>query len=423
MRGDDHLPERPPCLTGADWLERESTQAVLKALSGSGFEGRVVGGAVRNALIGAPVKDIDIATAALPEEVMRLAEAAGLSAIPTGLAHGTVTVIADHDPIEVTTLRRDVETFGRHARVTFSTDWAEDAARRDFTLNALYCGRDGTVHDPIGGYGDLVARRVRFIGDARARIREDYLRILRFFRFTATYAEGPPDAEGLAASIDLAAGLAQLSAERVRAEFLRLLGAPRAVEIAGVMAGAGLVGALIGAAGDTGLLSRLAEIEAGLGRDPDPLLRLAALAGGGRALTGLAARLRLSNAESERLGRFVLRDRAFDPQTDEREARAFLYRFGEEAFRDGVMLAWAQSGAAVECSRWRERFAVPSRWTPPALPVRGADLLERGLAEGPAIGRVMRTFEDWWIGEDFPTDEVLLAHKLSDIVKANRDQH
>ncbi|WP_333794578.1 CCA tRNA nucleotidyltransferase [Hyphomicrobium sp.] len=423
MSGDDHLPERPPSLKGSSWLERASTQAVLEALKGGGFEGRVVGGAVRNALIGAPVKDIDIATTAPPEEVMHLAAAAGLSAIPTGLAHGTVTVIAHHDPIEVTTLRRDVETFGRHARVTFTTEWAEDAARRDFTLNALYCGLDGTVHDPVGGYGDLLARRVRFIGDARARIREDYLRILRFFRFTATYAEGTPDPEGLAAAIDLADGLAQLSAERVRAELLRLLSAPRAVEIARVMADAELIRALIGTAGDIGLLERLAEIEAGLALDPDPLLRLAALAGGGRAMIGLATRLRLSNTEGERLARLMLRDRAFDPATDVREARAFLYRFGEEAFRDGVMLAWAQGGAAAESSHWRERFAVPSHWSVPTLPVRGSDLLARGLAEGPAIGRVMRTFEDWWIGEDFATDEVLLAHKLSDIIKANRDPH
>src|SRR5690606_34591657 len=202
-------------------------------------------------------KDVDIATTALPQDVIRLAAAAGLGAVPTGLSHGTVTVIADHQPIEVTTLRRDIETFGRQARVTFTTDWSEDAARRDFTLNALYCDADGVVHDPIGGYPDLVARRVRFIGRAEDRIREDYLRILRFFRFTAAFAEGPPDAEGLAASTALAPGLAQLSAERVRAELLRLLAAPRAVEIVGVMADTGLVTALTGVDGDVGLLGRL----------------------------------------------------------------------------------------------------------------------------------------------------------------------
>lgn len=411
--------QRLPSLAGAPWLDSAATRALLDAIAQGGFQARIVGGAVRNALLGVPVKDIDVATTAVPQEVIRLAAAAGLGAVPTGVAHGTVTVISHHQPFEVTTLRRDIETFGRQARVTFTTNWAEDAARRDFTLNALYCDADGTVHDPVGGYPDLVARRVRFIGDAGARIREDYLRILRFFRFTAAYGEGPPDAEGLAASIALAPGLDQLSAERVRAELLRLLAAPRVVEIAAVMAEAGLFERLIGTRGDIATLGRLVDIERSLGRADDALLRLAALSGGNRHLTALGARLRLSNAESERLARLVLPDPAFDPATDESEARAFLYRFGVEAFRDGVLLAWARSDGAVDNSRWRDRFLLPARWTVPELPVRGADLLERGLAEGPTIGRIVRAFEDWWIAEDFPEDEVRLARALSDLVKAN----
>lgn len=417
-REDGNL--RPPSLAGAPWLEAAGTRAVLDAIGQGGFAARVVGGAVRNALLGVPVKDVDIATTALPQDVIRLAAAAGLGAVPTGIEHGTVTVIADHRPIEVTTLRRDVETFGRQARVSFTTDWEEDAARRDFTLNALYCDPDGTVFDPVGGYPDLVARRVRFIGSAADRIREDYLRILRFFRFTAAYGEGPPDAEGLAACVALAAGLDQLSAERVRAELLRLLGAPRAVEIVAVMAEAGLIERLIGVRGDISTLARLVDIERALGRDGDPLLRLAALAGGHRNLTALGARLRLSNAESERLGRLVLPDPAFDPASDESEARAFLYRFGVDAFRDGVLIDWARGEAAPDSPVWRARFLLPTRWTAPELPVRGADLLERGLAEGPVIGRIVRAFEDWWIAEDFPQDEVRLARALSDLVKANR---
>lgn len=409
-----------PSLAGAAWLASAGTRAVLDAIIAGGFDARVVGGAVRNALLGLPVKDVDIATTALPQDVIRLAASAGLGAVPTGVSHGTVTVIAHHHPIEVTTLRRDIETFGRQARVTFSTDWAEDAARRDFTLNALYCEVDGTVRDPLGGYADLIARRVRFIGEARDRIREDYLRILRFFRFTAAYAEGLPDADGLSASIELAPGLDQLSAERVRAELLRLLAAPRAVDIVAVMAEAGLIERLIGAKGDVGLLDRLCGIERAIGRDADPLMRLAALSGGGRHLTALGARLRLSNAESERLGRLVLPDPAFDPDTDEREARGFIYRFGAETFRDGVLLAWAASTAATDDAQWRGRFALAGTWKVPELPVRGADLLDRGLAEGPAIGRVVRAFEDWWIGEDFPQDQLRLAKALSDLVKANR---
>ena len=411
---------RPPSLSGAPWLDAAETQAVLAALARESFEARVVGGAVRNALMQRPVKDIDIATTARPADVMRLAQAAGLGAVPTGIDHGTVTVIAQHQPFEVTTLRRDVETFGRQARVAFTADWSEDASRRDFTLNALYCDATGTVHDPLGGYADLLARRVRFIGEARDRIREDYLRILRFFRFTAEYADGAPDAEGLVASVEMAAGLDRLSAERIRAETLRLLGARRAADIVATMADAGLVDKIIGAPGDVALLTRLCAIEGALDLDADPLLRLAALAGGGRHLAALGPRLRLSNAEQERLSRLMMPDAAFDPDVPDRQARVFLYRFGAEAFRDGVLIAWARDGASPTDMRRRVRYLLPDVWPIPKLPVRGSDLLDKGLAEGPAIGRIVRAFEDWWIAEDFPQDEMRLARALSDLVKANR---
>lgn len=414
---------RPPSLARVPWLSAAGPQRILALLADGGFEARVVGGAVRNALMGLPVKDVDIATTAPPDEVVRLATAAGIGAVPTGLAHGTVTLIVDHQPFEVTTLRRDVETDGRHARVAFTPDWREDAARRDFTINALYCAADGTVHDPLGGYPDLAARRVRFIGAADDRIREDYLRILRFFRFTAEYSDGAPDAEGLRACIALAHGLGGLSAERIRSELMRLLKAPRAAEIAKIMDDAGLLAPLLGQAVDVALLARVVAIEAALGQPADPLLRLAALAGAGPGvrLAALGERLRLSNAEIERLHQLALPSSALDPDTDERKARAFIYRFGVSAFRDGVLLAWARSGASASSSHWRGRFVLPNRWKAPAMPVRGADLIQRGLAEGPAIGRVLTAFEDWWIAEDFPQDELRLAHALSDIVKANRN--
>lgn len=414
----------PPSLADASWLKRPETRAVLDALADGGFEARVVGGAVRNALMGTPVKDLDIATTALPEDVIRLAEAAGLKAVPTGLDHGTVTVVADRQPFEVTTLRRDIETFGRHARVTFTTDWAEDAARRDFTINALYCDAHGAVHDPLGGYPDIAARRVRFIGCAEDRIREDYLRILRFFRFTAEYAAGAPDSAGLTASVALADDLAQLSGERIRAEVLRLLAAPCAAEVVRIMADHGLIARLFGEeTWDVGLLARLQEIEAALDRAADPLLRLAALVAPvrGSARDVLAQRLRLSNAEAERLSRAALPDRAFLPDADERIARAYLYRYGAEAFRDGVLLAWAASDAASDDAAWQARLHLPERWPVPSLPVRGGDLMDKGLAEGPAIGRVVRAFEEWWITHDFPTDRLRLAKALSDLVKANRN--
>lgn len=411
--GRDNRNLRPPSLAGAEWLVREETRAVLHAIERGGFAARVVGGAVRNALLGEPVKDIDIATAAVPAEVVRLAGAAGLKAVPTGIEYGTVTVIARHTPFEVTTLRKDIETFGRHARVTFTTDWGEDARRRDFTMNALYCAADGTLHDPLGGWADLARRRVRFIGDPHDRIREDYLRILRFFRFTAEYAEGKPEPAGLKASIELKGGLDQLSGERIRGELLRLLAAPRAVATVEAMAAAQILEHVIGAPGDVGLLARVASIERALGRDTDPLLRLGALAltRPGSALA-LRDRLQLSNREFERLARLAIPDRAFDPAVPEQEARAFLYRHGAETFADAALLAWARSADAPGDQARRVRTALPARWQPPALPVRGADVVALGVPAGPAVGRVLAAVEDWWIGEDFPNDPAALAAAL-----------
>jgi poly(A) polymerase len=406
-----------PSLANAEWLQRPATAAVFAALEAEGAQARVVGGAVRNALMGLPVKDIDMATTALPAEVMRLAQAAGLQAVPTGFEHGTVTVVAEHVPVEVTTLRRDIETFGRHARVTFTQDWSEDARRRDFTMNALYCASDGTVHDPLGGYPDLAARRVRFIGAARERIREDYLRILRFFRFFASYDPAPvPDAEGLAAAIGEKAGLAQLSGERIRAELLLLLAAPRAVEAIGIMEEAQLIEPLLGVRGDVGKLERLVAIETALGRDPDPVLRLAALATGA-APEALQARLKLSAAEAARLAQAGVRHAAFSPSSAEREAQGFIYRHGGQAFTDGALMAWAASsdGPADPARALRVRLA--ERWQPPELPVRGADVLALGAEPGPEVGRVISAFETWWIAQGFPADRERAKAKLGELVR------
>ena len=406
----------PPRLKGAEWLERPATQAVFTALRAGGYEGRAVGGAVRNALLGTPVKDTDIATTALPEEVMRLATAAGLKAIPTGLEHGTVTVVSSHVAYEVTTLRKDIETFGRHARVTFTADWAEDARRRDFTMNALYCGADGTVHDPLGGWPDLVARRVRFIGEARERIREDYLRILRFFRFTAEYAAGVPDAEGLAACLAERAGLELLSGERIRAELLRLLTASAAIPAVRVMAEHGLLQDLIGAEPDVDALSRLAEIEQALGRAPDAILRLAALAvREPDDAARLKDRLRLSGAEHDRLARATPYALALNPQVPDEAVKPLLYRIRADAFRDATLLAWAHSSDATDSARWRRRLELPDRWPPPALPFRGADLITLGVPPGPEVGRTLAEFEAWWMGEGFPADRDRLEAKLREI--------
>ncbi|KAB2941391.1 MAG: CCA tRNA nucleotidyltransferase [Hyphomicrobium sp.] len=406
-----------PSLAEAEWLWRPQTRAVFAALRTGGAEARAVGGAVRNALMGTSVKDVDIATTALPNEVMRLAQRAGLHSVPTGIEHGTVTVIADKVPFEVTTLRRDIETFGRHARVTFTTDWREDAMRRDFTMNALYCDAEGGVHDPLGGYADLKAKRVRFIGDARQRIREDFLRILRFFRFVAQYGNAAaPDADGLAAARAEKAGLTLLSGERIRAELLLLLVAPGAVAALDAMRRSELIGPLIGVAGDVGLVERLSAIEQAQGLEPDAVLRLAALASDARV--DLRERLRLSSAEGERLANAARGDPAFDPRIDEAAAKVFLYRHGPQAFIDGSLLGWARSGEDARNAARAHRLRLPQRWSAPRLPVRGADVIALGVAAGPAVGRVVSAFEEWWIGAGFPSQPERISAKLGELARS-----
>jgi poly(A) polymerase len=407
----------PSSLAGAEWLERPATRAVFEAIAAGGEEARAVGGAVRNALVGRPVMDIDIATTALPEEVLRLASNAGLHAVPTGLAHGTVTVISEHIAYEVTTLRRDVETFGRHARVTFTRDWVEDARRRDFTLNALYCNGGGTVYDPLGGWPDLLAGRVRFIGDAHARIREDYLRILRFFRFTAEYTCGAADTAGLAACIAERGGLALLSGERIRAELLRLLAAARAAEAVSAMHEGGIIELLIGRAPELRPFKKLVALEEALGRPPDAVLRLGALAvvEAGDALR-LQHRLRLSREEADKLACVALRDPGFDPATPEQAAMEFLYRHGPEVYGDAGLIAWARASDPPDDAARRRRLALPERWRAPQLPVRGADVLALGVAPGPEVGRILSEVESWWVDAGFPTDEARLRAKLAESV-------
>jgi len=409
----------PPRSLDAEWLRRPETQAVFAALAAQGHESRAVGGAVRNALAGAPVGDVDIATVALPAQVVAAAEAAGLKALPTGLEHGTVTVVSGGRPHEVTTLRKDVETHGRHATVAFTDDWAADARRRDFTINALYCSAGGEVFDPLGGYGDVARRRVRFIGDPVARIREDYLRILRFFRFNAGFGEGAPDAAGLSACVRERDGLAVLSAERVRQELMRLLAAPRAAEIVGVMFDHGLIVPVLGAAPRPALLTRLAGIEAQNGLDPDAVLRLAVLAVAVVDDVGrLRDRLRLSNDEADILAR-AADDDGPDLST-ERAARAHLYAEGGAAYRRRVLLAWAASGDALTAESWRERLALPERWAPPRLPLGGDDVIALGIPEGPRIGELLRQLERWWIAGDFAANETQLREKLKELASAGR---
>jgi tRNA nucleotidyltransferase/poly(A) polymerase len=414
----------PPSLKNAEWLQRPETAKVFAAFSADGVETRAVGGAVRNALLGLPVTEIDLATTATPQKIMTLAREAGLKAIPTGIEHGTVTVIVDEMPFEVTTLRRDVETFGRHATVAFTEDWEEDARRRDFTLNALYAGREGTVFDPLGGYADLMAGRVRFIGDAEARIKEDYLRILRFFRFNAYYGRGPLDADGLKASVRLRHGLAQLSAERVAAEMRRLLVAPRAMRGLEALYDYGLLTDVLGGVPRLERLERLVAIEDALGLTSDTALRLAALAVFVREdAARLADRLHLSNAEQAVLE--LAADEGGKPVfADETSAKEALYRLGENDFRSRVLLAWAASGASPDDPRWRTIFALPERWQIPAFPLRGADIVEIGGLKGPEIGETLRQLEQEWIASGFtvPREQLLDRAKTLSRKSAKQDR-
>ncbi len=414
---DNPVPE-PPSLAGAPWLATPWTRAVLEALAVAGFEGRVVGGSVRNALMGLAVSDIDIATPAEPNEVMQACRAAGLQTVPTGLDHGTVTVIAHHTAVEVTTLRRDVATDGRHAVVAFAKDWAEDAQRRDFTMNALYCDRTGRLYDYVGGWPDLVQRRIRFIGDADQRIAEDYLRILRFFRFHAAFGQGEPDREALAACARGVAGMARLSAERVRAELVKLLVAPGAVSAVGAMEDIGLLSMLLGTAPRPDLLAAVVDSEADFGVRPDAMLRLSGLAiAATEDIAKLAARLRLSNDERKALLVIDLQMAQALGTIDERRARQLVYQRGAEACR---RLAIAL--AAIEPRRKDEAavlLATAASWQPPSLSVTGADVLARGVMPGPRVGQILRELQDWWANQDFPGPAETLAH-LENLIAAAR---
>ncbi len=392
-------------LTDQPWLTSRETRAVIAALEAEGGRGcvRFVGGCVRNALLDQPVDDLDLATQLKPERSMKALKAAGLKVVPTGLAHGTVTAVSGGRPYEITTLRQDVETDGRRAVVAFTDDWAEDAARRDFRLNALYADADGTIFDPTGeGLADVAAGRIVFVGDAGTRIREDYLRILRFFRFHAWYGRGEPDAEGLRASAELAAGVRTLSAERVSKELLKLLAAPDPGPAVRAMADAGVLAEVLPEAEPLTLFEAMVE------RTDDAALRLSALlpAEAG-AITAAATRLRLANSLRDRL---VAAVGDIPAGLDERGARAILYAIGREAFRD--RLARAAASGAVDAGETGRLEALADSWVRPKMPVGGREVAKAGLAAGPETGKVLKAFEDSWIADDFPAtghDERLRA--------------
>lgn len=409
-----------PSLADADWLTAPTTQAVMAALSSAGYQVRIVGGAVRNALLGLAVGDIDLATTATPEQSMAAARAAGLGCVPTGLDHGTVTLLADHVPFEVTTLREDVETFRRHAKVQFTADWAADARRRDFTINALYCRADGTIEDPLGGIDDIRARRVRFIGDPAARIHEDDLRILRFFRFHAQYGDGPPDPVALAACEREREGLLRLSAERVRAEIVKLLVARGAADALREMLARGLLTPILRTAPRVGLFARLATLETQLGETSDAMLRLSVLAMSCEEQRGpLSRRLRLSTEERQSL--IVVDPALMDLiALSTAQQRALLYRTGAERWRR-LMLAGAAAAEDDTRATWLAARSLPDSWPVPVFPLRGADVVALGVPPGPDVGRILAAAEQEWIDTDFALDETNLRARLIDYIARARD--
>ncbi len=382
----------PVTRLAADWLAAPETVAVCDALTAQGHRALFVGGCVRNTLLGQPVTDLDLATDAPPETVMALAKSAGLKSVPTGLAHGTVTLVAGGRPFEVTTFRRDVETFGRHATVAFSSDFAEDAARRDFTMNALYARPDGTLIDPLGGLPDLEAGHVRFVGDPAARIAEDYLRILRFFRFFAWYGHPQEglDVQGLAACASAREGLETLSRERIGAEIAKLLAAPDPAPALAAMAETAILETVLPGA-DPAAMPALVAREAASAAPPRWPRRLALLGDG----ADWSDRLRLSKADNR--AREAIRTALAGGWSPAEAA----YRVGAEAARDAALIAAAREATALPA----DLEAEIARGAAARFPLRAADLAP--LA-GPALGRELARLEAAWIASDFGHDRAAL---------------
>ncbi len=387
------------------------TAAVMAALG----EARFVGGAVRNALLGTPVVDIDIAVPIAPEAAMARLKAAGLKVVETGLEHGTVTAIVGRHAFEVTSLRKDVETDGRHAVVAFTDDWAEDAARRDFTINALYASAAGEVFDYATGVEDLIAGRVRFMGDARTRIAEDYLRILRLFRFHAWYGKGDLDTEALRAAAEAKDNLKSLSAERIAKELLRLLEVGNPAPVLRVMAATGILSVLLPGALQLPRLDRLTEIEAENLAPRDGVLRLAALLPDDeKGAHEVAEALKLSNTDRSRLEQ-ALGGEALGRQISVPEARRLLYRMGPGRFRDKILLQWA-GAAGGQSGAWRMLLEMAENWQRPRFALTGRDVMAAGVPQGPEVGRVLGAVENWWIEGDFAADEAACRDRLQMVI-------
>ena len=389
-----------------DWMRWPETAAVMACFRDAGIEARFAGGCVRDALLSRAVNDVDIATPAAPERVVAALEDCAIKVLKFGIAHGTVTAVLHPRQFEITTLRVDVETDGRWAKVAFTDDWRADAQRRDFTINALFMDGEGKVDDFVAGLADLEAGRVRFVGDPAARIKEDYLRILRFFRFHADYGRGPMDAAGLAAAAASMAGIAKLSGERVRHELLRLLMAADPCSALAKMAEVGVLGAVSAGLARSGRLPGLLRVAP----DAVAILRLSAvLADDSAARLGAADRLKLSNAERQR----ILSVLAPELPDSAAGVRRMVYRHGNQATADRLHLAWAQT---PEEARFEALVRLAEHWQPPAFALKGRDLRNMGEPPGPRFGTLLRSVEAWWIDGDFQADKAACLEKLKSLM-------
>ena len=410
------------------WMTAAETRAVIAALTAEGAEVRFVGGCVRDSVLKRPIGDIDVATPDPPQKVIELLERAGIRAVPTGIDHGTVTAVVGEAHFEVTTLRVDVETYGRRAKVSFTDDWMADAARRDFTINTLSCTPEGDIFDPFGkGLGDLGNERVRFVGNARDRVEEDLLRLLRYFRFHATYGRPPPDTDALAACRALAHRLPELSGERVRDELFLILLAPAPADIALLMRGERVLDHVLPEAGDVGRLramawldSRAIKMETVL---PDALRRLGSLldtdAAGAEAV---AERLRLSKAQKERLTTLAVAPLDVTAGMSDYQLRRALYRLGPDTVRDLALLYWARSLAVAprqprrKNEAWQGILETAAAWTPLRFPLKGQDALDLGVAAGPRVGALLEAVEEWWEEGDYRADHAACLEKLGALI-------
>ena len=396
------------------WLKSEAVQAILSVLPEGST--RFVGGCVRNALMGEPIGDIDMATQLKPEEVQAIMEAAGIRTVPTGIAHGTLTVVIDHHPYEITTLRKDVETDGRRAVIAYTDDWAEDAQRRDFTVNALYADGAGEVFDPTGeGIADLSVRKFRFVGDADMRVCEDYLRILRYFRFLAQYCgDGKIDAEALRACRENRAGLKSLSAERVWSELKKILSAADPVRAVRIMQTNEVLETVLPEASNSEGLGLMVELEQSEDMAPNYMCRLMAMSARDElGMTRLSKRLKMSRSERERLMGWSGSMAALSTDMDEPSIRKAVYEDGKASISDRAVVRAAGSSDPVLKSRWMNIAEYARNWDVPHFPVRGRDLRRAGISEGPQMGKTLKALEALWVRSDFQADHKRLMMALS----------